>query len=384
MRTQSKEQAHESLRFETIGQITGGLAHEYNNLLGIILGNLDMLGESLPKDERVRRQYHTALDASLRATELTRSLLASTRLNPLKTGKRDLNEMVYEMIPLVNASLGGSIVLHTPLYEEALFVQIDASELHMAVLNLAFDARAAMQHTREKILTLSTRREDIAGNAHTALAAGSYAVLEIGDTGSRLPQGSEQDPAEASAPDATTGEQTGRGFDMAQKSAEQCCGGMIVRHSPGQGTLVCLYLPIAKESSAHSGERAETATSARNRALVVDDEEGLPTLACDWMESIGFDVETAASADEALSLLAARDFNVLFSDIVMPGSMDGIALARLAKAEYPALQILLTSGYAQALLDTPTMPFAVLKKPYRKTDLVAAIANNARAALAPA
>jgi CheY-like chemotaxis protein len=302
----------------------------------------------------------------------------------MKTGKRDLNEMVSEMIPLLNASLGGSIVLHTPLYEEALFVQIDASELHMAVLNLAIDARAAMQHTRERILTLSTRREDIASNAHTALAAGSYAVLEIGDTGSRLPQGSEQDPAEAPAPAAMTGEQTGRGFDIAQKSAEQCRGGLTVRHSPGQGTLVSLYLPIAKESSAHPGEPAETTISARNRALMVDDEEGLRTLAHDWMESIGFDVETASSADEALSLLAAREFDILFTDILMPGSMDGIALARLAKAEHPALQILLISGYARALLDTPNMPGAVLKKPYRKADLVAAIATAARAALAPA
>jgi len=279
MRTQSKQQAQESLRFETIGQITGGLVHEYNNLLGIILDNLDMLRESLPKDEGVCRQFHTALDASLRATELTRSLLAATRLNPLKTDERDLNEMVSEMIPLVNASLGGSIVLHTLLCEEALFVQIDASELQMAVLNLAFDARAAMQHTREKILTLSTRRVDIAGDAHTALAAGSYAVFEIGDTGSRLPQGSEQDTAETPAPGATTGGQTGRGFDKAQKNAEQCRGGLTVRHSPGQGTLVSLYLPIAKESSAYPSGPAETATIARNRALVVDDEEGLRTLA---------------------------------------------------------------------------------------------------------
>lgn len=384
MKTQSKQQAQESLRFETIGQITGGLVHEYNNLLSIILGNLDMLRESLPKDEGVRRQYHNALDASLRATELTRSLLASTRLNPLKTGERDLNEMVSEMIPLVHASLGGSIVLHTPLCEEPLFVQIDASELHMAVLNLAFDARAAMQHTQEKILTLSTRREDIAGDAHTALAAGSYAVLEIGDTGSRLPQGSEQNTAETPAPGATTGEQTGRGFDIAQKSAEQCCGGLTVRHSPGQGTLVSLYLPIAKESSAYPSEPAKTVTSARNRALVVDDEEGLRMLASDWMESIGFDVETAASADEALSKLAAREFNVLFTDILMPGSMDGIALARLAKAEHPALHILLTSGYAPALQDTTNMPGDVLKKPYRKADFVAAIETTVRAALAPA
>jgi len=384
MRTQSKQEAQESLRFETIGQITGGLVHEYNNLLGIILGNLDMLRESLPKDEGVLRQYHTALEASLRATELTRSLLAATRLTPLKTGERDLNEMVSELIPLVHASLGGSTVLHTPLCEEALFVQIDASQFQMAVLNLALDARAAMQHASEKILTVSTRRVDIAGDTHTALAAGSYAVLEIGDTGSRLPQGAEQDTAETPAPGATTGGQTGRGFDIAQKNAEQCCGGLTVRHSSGQGTLVSLYLPIAKESSANPSEPAETATIACNRALVVDDEEGLRMLASDWMESIGFDVETAASADEALSKLAAREYDVLFTDILMPGSMDGIALARLAKAEHPALHILLTSGYAPALLDSPNLPGDVLKKPYRKADLVAALATTSRAGLAPA
>lgn len=384
MRTQSKEQAQESLRVETIGQITGGLAHEYNNLLGIIMGNLEMLGEFLPKDERVRRQYHTALDASLRATELTRSLLASTRLNPLKTGTRDLNEMVSEMIPLVNASLGGSTMLQFPLREEALFVQIDASELQMAVLNLAFDARAAMQHTREKILTLSTRRKDIPGDAHAALAAGSYAVLEIGDTGSRLPQGSEQGAAQTPAPGATAGEQTGRGFDIAQKSAEQCRGGLTMRHSPGHGTLVSLYLPIAKQSSAYPSEPAETTTSARNHALVVDDEKGLRTLAHDWIESIGFEVKTASSADEALSLLKMREFSFLFTDVLMPGSMDGIALARLAKTEHPALDILLTSGYAPALLDTPDLPGSFLMKPYRKADLVAAISTTARAARAPA
>ena len=384
MRKQSNREAQESLRFETIGQITGGLVHEYNNLLGIILGSLDMLRETLPKDDGVQRHYHAALDASLRATEHTRSLLTSTRLNPLKGGERDLNEMVSEIIPLVHASLGGSTMLHTPLFDEALFVQIEASVLYTAVLNLAFDARAAMQHAHEKILTLTTRREDIAGDDHTALAAGSYAVLEIGDTGSRLPQGSEQDTAETPARGATTGEQIGRGFDIAQRDTELCGGILTVRHSPGQGTLVSLYLPIAKESSSHPVERASTATSARKHALVVDDEEGLRTLASEWLESIGFDVETAASADEALSLLAARQFDFLFSDILMPGSMDGIALARLAKAGHPALQILLTSGYAPALTETESIPWAVLKKPYRKVDLVAGIATTARAAIAPA
>ena len=146
MRKQSNREAQESLRFETIGQITGGLVHVYNNLLGIILGSLDMLRETLPKDDGVQRHYHAALDASLRATEHTRSLLTSTRLNPLKGGERDLNEMVSEIIPLVHASLGGSTMLHTPLFDEALFVQIEASVLYTAVLNLAFDARAAMQH----------------------------------------------------------------------------------------------------------------------------------------------------------------------------------------------------------------------------------------------
>jgi len=141
MRMQSKEQAHESLRFETTGRITGGLAHEYNNLPGIIPGNVGMLGECLPKDECVRRQYQTALDASLRATELTRSLLVSTRLNPVKTGERDLNEIVSEMVPMAHARLGGSTFVRTVLFEQALFVQIDASELHIAGLNLTFGAR---------------------------------------------------------------------------------------------------------------------------------------------------------------------------------------------------------------------------------------------------
>lgn len=310
--------------------------------------------------------------------------MASTRLNPLKTGKRDLNEMVSEMIPLVKASMGGSTELHTLLHAEALLVQIDAGELHMALLNLAFEARAAMQHSREKILTLSTRREDHAGNADTSPAAGSYAVLEIGHTGARLPQGPEQGTAQAPAPEATAGEQTGRGFDIAQKSAEQCRGGLAVRHSPGQGTLMTLYLPIAKEASAYPSEPAEAGANGRKRALVVDDEEGLRTLAHDWLESIGFDVETASSADEALSLLAAREFNFLFTDILMPGSMDGIVLTRLAKAEHPALQILLTSGHAPALQAPLNLPAAVLKKPYRKADLVAAIETIARAAMARA
>lgn len=152
MRTQSKQQVKDLLRFETIGQITGGLAHEYgkyNNLLGIIVGNPDMLGECLPKDECVRRQYHTALDASLRAKELTRSLLVSTRLNPLKTGDGDLNEMVSEIVPMVHASLGGLTFVHALLFQEAQFAQIDASELHIAVLNTSGRNRALVVDDEE-------------------------------------------------------------------------------------------------------------------------------------------------------------------------------------------------------------------------------------------
>ena len=384
-RRRTEQMLREAQKLEAIGQLTGGLAHDFNNLLGVVVGNLDFLGDKLPGDKHQK----AALDAALRGAEVTRSLLAVARRQPMEVAGHDLNELLGEMVPLLRSSAGSSVTLVPALSEGSLVARLDAGGLSNVVLNLVINARDAMREMgRERVLTVRTLREAQAEGNALGLSAGGYAVLEVEDTGSGM---SEEVRAQAFEPFFTTKERdkgTGLGLAMVYGYAEQLGGTARIESAPGVGTKVRVYLPleaagvervevevevaveveVVAEAGPAGGPPVE-AEQKRWRVLVVDDEVGLSELACVWLGSLGYEAEGVNSPAHALDKLKAGTYDVLFTDVVMPGGMDGIALARAARALQPGLRILLASGYAQALLGADDLPGGLLNKPYRKGDL---------------
>jgi len=387
-RRNAEEQLREVQKFEAIGQLTGSLAHDFNNLLGIVVGNLDEIGEDLPAAGRVRQQHKAALDAALRGAEVTRSLLAVARRQPLEVQTYDLNALVVEMLPLLNASAGSAVKVLSQFAPGSMMARLDAGGLSNVVLNLAINARDAMQDTAgERVLTLRTRREHIApGAGAQALAPGWYAVLEVCDNGHGMSPSVREQAFEPFFTTKERGKGTGLGLAMVYGYATQLGGTAQIESAEGAGTTVRVYLPMepqqvqleeaVEETGPETvwGDSTLASLEGKARVLVVDDEAELCTLACDWLASLGYEAVGVHSPDAALQRLATGSFDILFTDVVMPSQIDGVELARQAKRRQPALQVLLTSGYAQTLFSDPDLPGKVLSKPYRRKDLERAMA----------
>lgn len=386
-----EEQLRESQKLEAIGQLTGGLAHDFNNLLGIVVGNLDRLDENLPDIPKVRLQHRTALQAALRGAEVTRTLLAVARRQPLKVQDHDMNELLQSMAPLLHSTAGSAITVRWDLLDGALLARLDPSGLSNAVLNLVINARDAMQNTvGDRVITLRTCSEVVDEDRHDNLDPGTYAVLQVTDVGTGM---SESLRAQAFEPFFTTkqrGQGTGLGLAMVYGYASQLGGTVVIHSVEGMGTTVSVYLPSHVEvppeddkpslapvplvSTAPTEGAGQGGTDTPTaRVLVVDDEPELCALSSDWLESLGYSVSTTHSPAQALDLLQQERFDVLFTDVVMPGGMDGLELARKAREMQPDLRVLLASGYAQSLLDATELPGPLLNKPYRKKDIASAI-----------
>jgi len=232
------------------------LAHDFNNLLGVVVGNLDEIGEQLPEDGKLRRLQRTALDAALRGAEVTRLLLAVARRQPLEVKRLELGELVEEMLPLVRSSVGAAVTVRSQLWDGELAVRADAAGFSSALLNVAINARDAMQgQPGEQHLVLRTRQVSIAPGEDPTLNPGEFALVEIEDNG---PGMSEEVRRHAFEPFFTTKERgsvrgTGLGLAMVLGFAEQLGGAARIDSRPGAGTTVQIYLPLARREDAAPG-----------------------------------------------------------------------------------------------------------------------------------
>lgn len=402
-----EQQMNQRQKLEAIGQLTGGLAHDFNNLLGIVVGNLDLIGDGLDPANPLYKPHQAALDAAMRGVEITRLLLAVARRQPLEVARYDLNQLVEQMMPLVRSSVGSAVTVRVQFDAGPLIASLDAASLSNVVLNLVINARDAMRdRPGAKILTVRTRTQEIGADGDPDLRPGWYAVLEVSDTGSGM---SAEVRAQAFEPFFTTkerGKGTGLGLAMVHGYAAQLGGTVRIDSSEGVGTTMSVLLPMVGDPAtlkpvdppvalaAPSGPhrtRAIVAPAAepaagtvtamaapaegpsRKRVLVVDDEPGLCALACDWIQGLGHEAVGVQTPQEAVERLDGSHFDLLFTDIVMPGDMDGLALAAAAKLRHPDLRVLLASGYARALLEARDLPGPLLSKPYRKKDVAQAL-----------
>lgn len=375
-------QLRQSQRLDAVGQLTGGIAHDFNNLLTVILGNAEILADTLPADQPGVSMARQIMITTERAAELTQHLLAFARKQPLLPRTLDANALVEGMRMLIERSITPAITLELDLGEDLGAVHVDRAMFESALLNLCVNARDAMP--KGGALCIETRRVSLAESvAPDAPEAGEYVRVVVSDTG----EGMDDDTlAQVFEPFFTTkpvGAGSGLGLSMVHGFVHQSGGQVRIQSGLGIGTTVALLLPrhapAADDHDEPGAEPAARKSVRRGRILVVDDEEQVREYLCMIVQSLGYEVAAEPLATTALvRLRGAEPFDLVLSDVVMPGGLSGRQLAEMMLEERPELPVLLMSGHSEEFaapvgqLD-PRIGF--LRKPFRKSDLAHRLAD---------
>jgi PAS domain S-box-containing protein len=356
-----EEQLAHARRLEAVGQLTGGVAHDFNNLLTVVLGNVDMLTKP-SNTARQQRQLDAIRHAAERGRDLTRQLLAFSRKQHLSPVVLDVNELLTRFLPLLQQAVGEAVTLTTQFPDEPLHVHVDAAQLESAILNLAVNARDAMPNGGA--IQLSTR---------SVGDPGDQVEIEVADTGVGMPP---DVLARIFDPFFTTkevGKGSGLGLSQVYGFVSQSGGRVTADSRPGEGARVRLTLPRSElAADPMREERQVSAKGGSERLLVVEDDASVLSLTVEMLQGLGYRIVTASDATQALAIMAADEpFDLLFTDVVMPGGLSGLELARQARASRPEMKILLTSGYVGENAATAQSEFALLDKPYERDQLAA-------------
>jgi PAS domain S-box-containing protein len=363
---EAEEALHHAQKLESIGQLTGGVAHDFNNLLTVFSNGLELLKRNVSAEQR-----QTVLEGMRRAVArgsgLTRHLLAFSRRRPVHSEPIDLAAYLAGMREILGRSLGGNIHIEMNVADNLWPVEIDAGELELAMLNLCVNARDAM--ACGGTITIA------AGNLHAGGPDGHVAdlvKLSVADTGSGMPP---EVLARVFEPFFTTkdiGKGTGLGLPQVHGFAQQSDGRLTVQSEVGKGTIVTLLLPRSlrqpaapKVVDASSASAAQGPVARRGQVLLVEDDGEVAALTREMLRYLGFSVVHAASPDAALGALAdARSLDMVLSDIMMPGGVSGLELAREISRRQPDLPVVLMTGYAEAAASIEDGKFGLLLKPY--------------------
>lgn len=363
---------------EAVGQLTGGVAHDFNNLLMIILGNVELL-EMSDLNEEDAETVAAISEAAESAARLTRQLLTFARQTQLNRTRVDVKELVTATVQLLRTGLPETISFSQSFPPDLWRVDVDANGLQQAIVNLAMNANDAMPRGGEVIVTCSNLEIDEDTIATTAdLAPGRYVAISLSDTGAGMPP---DILARAFEPFFTTkevGKGTGLGLSTVYGFARQSNGGVSIYSEQGLGTSVSLYLPAADGETALAAPSDLPAnhgeTTRQRRILVVEDQPQVRLHVEKTLLRLGYAVATAPDATVALDMLTNGEaFDLLFTDIIMPGGIDGQALGQAALELQPAIKVLYTSGYPAAafehlgLKEQSNINF--LAKPYKSTQL---------------
>jgi PAS domain S-box-containing protein len=376
-----EERLRRSQRLEAVGQLTGGLAHDFNNLLTVVIGNLDLLQESLGADPAAADHAARALKAAMRGAALTKQLLAFARRQPLDAKVIDINERVTATMDLLRRTLGEEIEVKTALAPDLWSATADPSQLETALVNLAINARDAMPKGGRLAIETANKCIDESYVARSFDATlGDYVMLAVSDTGHGMPP---EIVARVFEPFFTTkpaGKGTGLGLSMVYGFVRQSQGHVQIYSEVGHGTSVRIYLPRAATAAVPAAPEPVPEPMPRARAgeriLAVEDNPEVRRVVVAQLAELGYAVVEAANGEAGLDMLKRGEpVDLLFSDVVMPGGMTGYELARAARALRPDLKILLTSGFPRtANGDEPAVEFgALLVKPYRRAELAAKI-----------
>jgi len=375
-RQEAERTLRQAQKMEAVGQLTGGVAHDFNNLLMVISGGLDMLTRSSDPERRARIMAGMRQAAS-RGEALTRQLLAFSRRTTLRPEPINLRARFEGMRALIAGALREDIDLEIELTPDLWPVMADPMQFEMALLNTIVNARDAMP--RGGTLTIAAANAQLDGRNEAGLA-GEFVCIEIRDTGSGIaPEILERifDPFFTTKP---VGSGTGLGLSQVYGFAKQSGGHVRALSGTGKGALIILHLPRAQsapvEAPGDEPDMRERRLHRRRSVLVVEDNDQVAVLAKEMLEGLGFVVSRAASAPAALERLEkGQKADLVFSDVVMPGGMSGIELARELNRRQPELPVVLTSGFSDVVRDGEVHGLMLLRKPYRLDELEAVLAT---------
>jgi signal transduction histidine kinase/CheY-like chemotaxis protein len=375
----AEAQLHQAQKMEVIGQFTGGVAHDFSNLLMAISGSLEILRKRLPDDQHLLSLLDNAMQGVRRGTSLTKRMLAFARRQELSPEPVDLGSLVEGVRELLQRTLGPMIDIDIRFPRTISRVRTDANQLETALINLSLNARDAMPGGGK--ITIAAREEGVKAGHPTGLPAGQYACLSVTDTGAGM---DEATLARATEPFFTTkgiGKGTGLGLSMVDGVVAQSGGRMVIRSFLGVGTSIELWLPLADKKTAvvkeAAAEKPHAASQPRRFILAVDDDGLILLNMVAMLEDLGHAVLEASSGAKALDIIAANPgIDLVVSDQVMPG-MSGTQLAEAIGNRWPNLPVILATGYAELPPGAiPAVPR--LSKPFTQLELAKAVAAAPR------
>jgi signal transduction histidine kinase len=359
-RTRAEDALRQAQKMEAVGQLTGGVAHDFNNLLTIILGGLDMIGRQVPNLEvspaasRIVRGKDMAIEGVRRAAKLTSRLLAFARQQPLDPKNVDANKLVSGICELLRRTLGEAVSLETVLAGGLWRISADTNQLENALLNLAINARDAMPNGGQ--VTIETANcyldEAYIGTLAEPVRPGQYVMIAVADSGIGMDQATLERAFEPFFTTKSFGKGTGLGLSQVYGFVRQSAGHVKIYSEIGEGTTVKIYMPrhVGAEEHADEVERLSVATGAvgAESILVVEDDDALRLYAVEVLNDLGYSVLAAPNAATALEIVErGHDIDLLFTDIVMPGGVNGRQLADEVLRRRPGMKVLFTTGYTR-------------------------------------
>jgi PAS domain S-box-containing protein len=374
-RREAEDALHEAQKMEAVGKLTGGIAHDFNNLLQVIIGYSDILEARVDQGDRSgRRAVEAIAAAASRGATLTQQLLAFARKQELRDRLLNFNQLIEDFRPILKRTAGEGVVMRQRLEENLWNCRIDPVQAEMALLNIVANAREAIgRKSGQGEVTISTRnmiQSADSADGPANLEPGEYVVVRVADDGPGI------DPQIADKifdPFFTTkemGKGAGLGLAMVYGFMRQS-GGLATIEPNAEGVAIALYFPRAAGATERRAAPVQPARSGgAERVLMVEDQQDVGDLGKSMLEDLGYDVVLTRSAREALDQLAQdSDFQLLFTDILMPGGMNGVALAQAVRRDYPRLSVLLTTGFADEAIDEGARSYELIRKPYRRADL---------------
>lgn len=374
-RRDAEDALRQAQKMEALGQLTGGIAHDFNNLLQVMGGYVDLADRAARKPEidgeRVVRNLSMTKTAIERASSLTQQLLAFSRNQKLQGRVINLNNLMGQARSAVERLMGDSVDFYTDLEEDLWNCRIDPTQAEMALLNIIINARDALLGRDKPSLSIETRNfhvEEASARLYDGMMPGRYVCIALTDNGCGMPESIKSRVLEPFFTTKDEGKGTGLGLSMVYGFTKQSGGAIRIYSEDGVGTTLRLYFPADSAGLTHYEEpkQAEGAMGTET-ILIVEDREDVAELARTVLEGRGYQTQVATGGAQALQILTQeRQFDLLFSDVIMPGGMNGVVLAREVRKLYPDMKILLTTGYTENAIDRKDangQEFEVLSKP---------------------
>jgi len=370
----SEERIRHAEKMEAVGQLTGGVAHDFNNILTVITGTIEILAVAVAKEPELAAITRMIDEAAGRGAELTQHLLAFARKQPLQPREIDINSLIIDTAKLLRPTLGEQIQIESVFEDETCVATVDPNQLTTAILNLALNARDAMTGGGKLIMETSSAYLDEIYASANDVQPGRYVLIAVSDTGTGIPANILARVFDPFFTSKGPGKGTGLGLSMVYGFIKQSAGHIKIYSEEGHGTTIKMYLPPGKTPSAvGDGAPTVTAEGGHETILVVEDDRLVREYVLAQLHSLGYVTLQAANAAEALAIVTSgKPFDLLFTDVIMPGKMNGRQLADEVLKTRPDLRVVYTSGYTEnaiihhGRLDSGVM---LLAKPYRKSDL---------------